>query len=124
MTILKAKPDIGVPGTAYRLPGSGLPAAARTVSIVWNTANVTWVVDPRPDSVDYLGRKAEKVDRRHRDDQDRRERRVLAQLKAPRDFGGIHDIYAVIDGVQVAKEGFLISRWARMTPKKRPDRAR
>ena len=80
MTILKAKPDIGVPGTAYTLSASALPAG-KDVSIVWNTANVTWVVDPRPDSVDYLGRKAEKVDRRHRDDQDRCERCVLAQAE-------------------------------------------
>ena len=27
----------------------------------------------------------------------------------PRDFGGIHDIYAVVDGDQVAKGGFLIA---------------
>ena len=27
--------------------------------------------------------------------------------KAPHDFGGIHDMYAVIDGVQVADGGFL-----------------
>jgi hypothetical protein len=119
MTILKAKPDIGVPGTAYTLSGSGLPAG-KDVSIVWNTANVTWVVDPRPDSVDYLGRKADKI------------AVVIAQtktdgsgsfslaLKAPRDFGGIHEVFAVIDGVQVAKGGFLISRWAKMTPRRGP----
>ena len=119
MTILKAKPDIGVPGTAYRLSGSGLPAG-KAVSIVWNTANVTWVVDPRPDSVDYLGRKAEKVTVVIATTKTDASGAFSLQLKAPRDFGGIHDIYAVIDGVQVAKGGFLISRWARMTPKRGP----
>jgi hypothetical protein len=29
-------------------------------------------------------------------------------------------VYAVIDGVQVAKGGFLIARWAKMTPKRGP----
>ena len=119
MTILKAKPDIGVPGTAYRLSGSGLPAG-KAVSIVWNTANVTWVVDPRPDSVDYLGRKAEKVTVVIATTKTDASGAFSLQLKAPRDFGGIHDIYAVIDGVQVAKGGFLLSRWARMTPKRGP----
>ena len=117
MGVLKTTPDIGVAGTGFTLAGAGLPANA-DVRIVWNTANVTWVVDARPDGVDYLGRKAEKT------------AVVLAttttsaggafslQLKAPRDFGGIHDIYALVDGVQMAKGGFLISRSATMTPKK------
>jgi hypothetical protein len=119
MTILKAKPDIGVPGTPYKLSGAGLPAG-KDVSIVWNTANVTWVVDPRPDSVDYLGRKSDKVGvviARTKTDAGGA---FSLKLKAPRDFGGIHDVYAVIDGVQVAKGGFLIARWAKMTPKKGP----
>ena len=39
---------------------------------------------------------------------------------APKDFGGIHDIYAVVDGKQVAKGGFLIARSASISPKKGP----
>jgi hypothetical protein len=119
MGILKTKPDVGVPGTTYTISGSGLPAG-KDVSLVWNTANVTWVVDPRPDSVDYLGRKSEKVavviGRAKTDAAGA----FSLKLKAPRDFGGIHDIYAVVDGVQLAKGGFLIARWAKMTPKKGP----
>ena len=76
------------------------------------TANVRYVLDaearqrrlPRPQ-----GR------------QDRRRARAKARtnadwralsisFKAPKDFGGIHDIYAVVDGVQVAKGGFLLER--------------
>jgi hypothetical protein len=119
MTILKAKPDIGVPGTAYTLSGSGLPAG-KDVSIVWNTANVTWVVDARPDSVDYLGRRADKVSVVIATTKTDARGAFSLQLRAPRDFGGIHDLYAVIDGVKVAKGGFLISRWAKMTPKGGP----
>jgi len=119
MGVLKTRPDVGVAGTSFTISGSGL-AANRDVSIVWNTATVTWVVDARPDSVDYLGRKADKVNV------------VVAQTKtdargafslawrAPKDFGGIHDIFAVIDGVQVAKGGFLVARTATMTPKQGP----
>ena len=39
---------------------------------------------------------------------------------APKDFGGIHDIYAVVDGKQVAKGGFLVARSASITPKRGP----
>jgi hypothetical protein len=119
MTILKAKPDIGVPGTAYTLSAAGLPAG-KDVSIVWNTANVTWVVDPRPDSVDYLGRKSDKVAVVIATTKTDASGSFSVKLKAPRDFGGIHDMYAVIDGVQVAKGGFLIARWAKMTPRRGP----
>jgi hypothetical protein len=119
MGILKTKPDIGVPGMSYTLSGSSLPAG-KDVSIVWSTAKVTWVVDPRPDSVDYLGRKADKVAVVIGTAKTDADGAFSLKLKAPRDFGGIHDIYAVVDGVQVAKGGFLISRWAKMTPKRGP----
>jgi hypothetical protein len=119
MTILKTKPDIGVPGTAYTLSAAGLPAG-KNVSIVWNTANVTWVVDPRPDSVDYLGRKSDKVAVVIATTRTDASGSFSVKLKAPKDFGGIHDMYAVIDGVQVAKGGFLIARWAKMTPRRGP----
>jgi hypothetical protein len=119
MGTLKTAPDIGLPNTGFTLSGASLPAG-KQVTVVWNTANVTWMVDARPDSVDYLGRKADKINV------------VLAQattdakgafsvmLKVPPDFGGIHDIYAVVDGVQVAKGGFLIARSATMTPRRGP----
>jgi hypothetical protein len=119
MTTLKTKPDIGVPGTPYTISGSGLPAG-KDVSIVWNTAKVTWVVDPRPDSVDYLGRKSDKVAVVIGTTKTDASGAFSLKLKAPKDFGGIHDVYAVIDGVQVAKGGFLIARWAKMTPKRGP----
>jgi hypothetical protein len=119
MTVLKTTPDIGVPGTACTLSASGLPPG-KDVSIVWSTANVTWVVDARADSVDYLGRKADKVAVVIATTKTDASGAFSLKLKAPRDFGGIHDTYAVIDGLQVAKGGFLIERWAKMTPRKGP----
>jgi len=119
MGVLKTTPDIGVSGTKFTLSGSGLPAG-KNVSITWSTANVTWILDPRPDTVDYLGRQTTKF------------AVVLAQattdatgafsvvLSAPKDWGGIHDLYAVVDGVQYAKGGFLVARWASITPKRGP----
>jgi hypothetical protein len=119
MGILTTKPDTGLAGKTFTLTGSGL-APNKEVSIVWNTANVTWIVDARPDSVDYLGRKADKINVVLATTKTTAQGTFSITLKAPKDFGGIHDIYAVIDGVQVAKGGFLIARNATMTPRKGP----
>ncbi len=119
MSTLTATPDDAVAGTHFTLTGSGLPAN-KAVSIVWGTANVTWVVDARPDSVDYLGRSASKIQVVLGQTQTDAQGRLSLKLTAPRDFGGIHDVYAVIDGVQVAKGGFLIARSATIRPKQGP----
>jgi hypothetical protein len=119
LKLLKTTPDVGLPGTTFKIAGSGLPAN-KDVSIVWNTANVTWVVDARPDSVDYLGRSAAKIQvvlgQGHTDANGA----LAVKLVVPRDFGGIHDLYAVIGDKQVAKGGFLIDRSATLSPKKGP----
>src|SRR5205807_1301716 len=60
MQVLKTKPDIALPGAALTISGAGLPANGNVV-LTWGTANVDWVLDPRPDSVDYLGRRATKL---------------------------------------------------------------
>ncbi|HKB94472.1 MAG TPA: hypothetical protein VKC62_09605 [Gaiellaceae bacterium] len=119
MTTLATTPDIAPAGTPFTLSGSGLPAS-QPVSIVWGTANVTWVVDARPDSVDYLGRSATKVQVVLGQAQTDAQGRFSVKLTAPRDFGGIHDIYAVVNGVQVAKGGFLVARTASISPKSGP----
>jgi hypothetical protein len=120
MGLLRAIPDTGAAGTSFSLSGNGL-AANKEVSIVWMTSNVTWVLDARPDSVDYIGQSETKgigvVLAKTKTDG---KGAFKLSLKAPRDFGAIHDIYAVIDGVQVAKGGYLISRTLRVTPLRGP----
>ena len=119
MTTLTATPDIAPPGRPFVLSASGLPAG-QNVSIVWSTANVTWLVDARPDSVDYLGRAATKIQVVLAQTQIDAQGRLKLKLVVPRDFGGVHDIYAVVNGIQVAKGGLLISRTATISPKSGP----
>src|SRR5437588_449133 len=45
---------------------------------------------------------------------------ALAALAVPPDFGGLHDIYAVANGVQLAKGGLLVARSASISPKRGP----
>ena len=55
MGILNVTPDQGVAGTPMTISGSHLPAST-SVELTWSTANVTWVLDPEPGTVNYLGR--------------------------------------------------------------------
>ena len=119
MGLIKASVDEAPVGAATTLSATGL-APNKDVTIEWMTSDVKWALDMRPDSVDYLGRKVTKFGV------------VLGQTttdasgaftfatKIPRDFGGLHDIYAVIDKTQVAKGGVLITRKFEIWPKKGP----
>jgi hypothetical protein len=119
MLTLKTAPDVAVAGTKTTISGTGLPAN-KDVTLTWGTANVDWLVDARPDSVDYLGRKTTKFAVRLSTAHTDASGAFSITMPAPQDWGGIHDIYAVVDGIQVAKGGFLIARHASMTPKKGP----
>jgi hypothetical protein len=119
MGVLTTSPDVAVAGTKYTITGTGLPAN-KAVTLTWGTANATWVVDARPDSVDYLGRKVDKVNVVIGQTTTDASGKFMFPVKAPKDFGGIHDISAVIDGVQVAKGGFLVARSASISPKSGP----
>jgi hypothetical protein len=120
MGILKASPDRGAAGTKFKLTAGGLPAG-KLASIVWVTSKVDWVLDARPDSVDYLGQKESKnVEVVLATARIGAGGALNATLTAPRDFGGIHDLYAVVEGIQHAKGGFLIDRTLKITPRKGP----
>jgi hypothetical protein len=101
------------------ISGSGLPANT-DITLTWGTANVTWVVDPRPETVDYHGRSSTPVTAVLRHVTTDGSGAFTASLKAPDDFGGIHDIYAVIGKKQVAHGGFLVDRSLTISPKSGP----
>jgi hypothetical protein len=119
LKVLKTVPDVAVSGTPVTISGSGLPAG-KDVLLTWGTANVDWVVDARADSVDYLGRKVTKYTVQLATAKTDSSGAFSVKLKMPDDFGGIHDVYAVVDGTQVAKGGLLVARSASITPKSGP----
>ena len=55
MGILQVNPDEGVAGTPLTISGSHLAANAN-VELTWSTADATWLVQAKPDTVNYLGR--------------------------------------------------------------------
>ena len=119
MGLLKTSPDVALPGSKFTVSGTGLPAG-KSVMLTWATANVDWMLDARPDSVDYLGRKTTKFTVQVARTQTDASGSFSATMRVPYDFGGLHDIYAVVDGVQLAKGGLLIARAASIHPKSGP----
>jgi hypothetical protein len=119
LQLLKTVPDTAIAGSTVTVSGTGLPSG-RTLSLDWGTANVDWVLDPRADSVDYLGRKATPITVQLRTLQTDANGSFSVRIPAPRDFGGLHSLYAVVDGTQVAKGGLLLARSASIYPKSGP----
>jgi hypothetical protein len=119
MAVIKTAPDVAPAGSKVTLSGTGLPGA-KAVSLVWMTANVRYILDPKADSVDYLGRKVDRIGVALANATTDASGAFKVTFSTPKDFGGLHDIFAVIDGKQVAKGGFLLERTVRISPTKGP----
>lgn len=119
MGILDVQPDQGVSGTPITISGSHLPANAQ-IDLTWSTANVTWVLDPEPGTVNYLGRQETKYAVVLKKVTTSASGNFSVSLSAPQDWGGVHDIYAVIGDVEEAHGGFITLRSLTVTPRSGP----
>jgi hypothetical protein len=119
LKLLTSKPDTVFAGGDVTVAGQGLPAN-KDVQLTWSTADVNWLLDSRPDSVDYLGRSAGNYNVQLGIARTDATGAFNLTVKAPRDWGGLHDIYALVNGVAVAKGGLLIARHATIYPKSGP----
>ena len=118
MGILQVTPDQAVAGTLITISGSQLPANKK-VELTWSTADATWLVQTEPDgelprSLRYQF--AVVLDTTTTNSSGA----FKVSLKAPQDWGGLHDIYAVIDGVEEAHGGFITLRTVTVTPRSGP----
>ena len=119
MGILSVLPDQGVAGTPMTISGSGLPASTK-VELTWSTANVTWVLDPEPGTVNYLGRRTTKYAVVLATVTTGASGKFSVHLAAPQDWGGVHDIYAVVGGQEVDHGGFITLRRLTVSPASGP----
>jgi len=119
MGILQVSPDQGVVGTPMTISGSHLPANA-SVELTWSTANATWLVQAQPDTVNYLGRSDTLFSVVLATTTTDSNGAFKVSLKTPQDWGGLHDIYAVVKGVEVAHGGFITLRTVTVTPTSGP----
>ena len=84
------------------------------------TANVRYILDAKPDSVDYLGRKVDQIGVALANATTDASGAFKVTFMAPKDYGGLHDIFAVVNGSQAGKGGFLLERTVTISPKKGP----
>jgi hypothetical protein len=119
MGVLKVSPDIGVIGTKITISGNGLPHNAN-VELTWSTAKVTWVVGAAADTVNYLGTKTTDMAVVLNKVKTNASGALSVQIKVPDDFGGIHDIYAVVNGSEIAHGGFVTLRTVKINPTSGP----
>ena len=117
--LLQVTPEEAVAGTPITISGSHLPANAK-VELTWSTADATWLVQPEPDTVNYLGRTDTEFAVVLKTTTTSASGSFSVTLNAPVDFGGIHDIYAVIKGVEEAHGGFILLRTVTVTPTSGP----
>ncbi len=116
---VNAVPDNGVVGTPFTLSATGLPANA-TVTLVWGTTQAAWRAEVDPTTVNYRGTSYTKINVIMGTVTTDANGAFTFATKAPVDFGSVHDIYALVNGVVVGKGGFEIRRSVSITPTSGP----
>ncbi len=116
---LTLTPYSGVEGTPFTISGAGL-AANTSVELTWSTANVSWNVDAEPNTVNYLGRAQSNFNVVLANVTTDASGAFSVKTTVPVDFGGTHDIYAVVNGVEVLHGGFEVFRTLSVSPKSGP----
>src|SRR5213594_824915 len=118
-----AKPDIAIQkleltydkpvvGAKVRAAASGLPAG-KTVDLKWSTVAGGWVIE---DNYYFRGKKySETVSSLGKFPVDSNGR-LDASFAIPEDYGGVHDVIAMIDGKTVAQNGIEVTQSFEMTP--------
>ena len=119
MGVLTVSPETGVSGTPMTISGTGLAKNAE-LTLTWSSANVTWMIDSSPTTVDYRGRQSTPVAVVLKTVQTDANGAFTVTVKAPNDWGGIHDIYADAGNTEVAHGGFLVARSFSISPKSGP----
>jgi len=119
LKLLKVEPVRGYVGETFTIAGEGLPVGKK-VEFLWTTVEAQYLTKVLVDNVEYHERSYDEkrvlLSSATVDGQGR----VMAKVAAPEDFGEVHDIYAVIDGVDIGRGGFRILRSATMSPTEGP----
>ena len=117
--LLKVEPVKGYVGDSFAITGDGFAAGSR-MDFFWTTADATYVTKITPDNVEYHERKYDEKRLRLGSASADGQGRVKVAFTAPEDFGEVHDLYAVVDGTDVARGGFRILRSATISPTEGP----
>jgi hypothetical protein len=116
---LRTAPESGPVGTAFTLHGEGL-SPGQEVELQWATWQGSYAMKPSAETVAYESRQftdqRQVLGRVHADAQGV----ISGSYVAPEDFGELHEIFAVVDGEEVARGGFRIKLAASIEPAEGP----
>jgi hypothetical protein len=119
LKLLKVEPVKGYAGDSFTVTGDRL-IPGKKVDFFWSTVDGAYVTKVMPDNVEYHERKYEEKRVRLGSTSVDAQGRVNMVFTAPEDFGEVHDLYAVVDGQDLARGGFRILRSATITPTEGP----
>jgi len=117
--LLNVEPVKGYVGEPFTVHGDGLPAGKK-VEFLWSTVEASFLTKVMTDNVEYHERKYDEKRVAFGSALVDAQGHVNAKFTAPEDFGEVHDLYAVVDGKDVARGGFRILRSATATPNEGP----
>lgn len=116
---ITTNPIQGHVGEKFNISGKGLPANT-SVKLTWSTANGAWLADVQPNTVNYRGLKYDKYSVFMTTVNTDANGAFSYDAIAAEDYGGPHDIYAIVDGKAVAKGGYQVNPDFQMTPSSGP----
>ncbi|MBI2867284.1 MAG: hypothetical protein HYX97_02980, partial [Chloroflexi bacterium] len=119
LKLLKTSLETGPVGTVFTVSGEGLPAG-KEVQFVWVTWDGAYATKVAANDARFEERKFVTKRVPLKSAVAGAQGQVSVVLTAPEDFGETHDIYAVVDGIDVGKAGFRIIRNATITPTSGP----
>lgn len=105
-----------VVGAEVRVGAEGLPAG-KTVDLTWETVTGGWVVE---EYYRFKGKKYEKSTASLGKFPVDASGRMSGRFTIPEDFGGVHDVIALIDGKPVAQNGIEVTQSFEFTPASGP----
>jgi hypothetical protein len=113
---LNFKYDKPVVGAHVTVSATGLPAG-REAELQWATVTGGWVIE---DYYHFRGKKYTDITTSLGHFPIDRDGRLNAQFTIPEDYGGVHDVIAVVDGRTVAQNGIEVKQSFELSPASGP----
>ena len=101
-----------VVGADVRVTADGLPPG-KNIDLMWSTVTGGWVIE---DSYYFRGKKYEPAQTRLGQFPIDGSGRLDARFRIPEDYGGLHEVSAVIDGQTIAQKGLEVTQSFEMRP--------
>ena len=119
LKLLQVNPVKGSVGQPFSISAEGLPAG-KEVQFFWGTAAGSYIMEPSQETIEFYDvkftQKRVPLGRAVTDAQGK----LTTSFAAPDGYGGVHDVYGVIDGQDVTRGGFRVLPEFTITPAEGP----